>query len=217
MKICIPFKDSKSYELKYTLRGIEQFIDNPEIFIIGDKPKFKNINHIPFKDHPLLRNKERNIFYKLLLMKDDFLFFNDDHYLLEPYKETYDYYGTLSDTASKLSNSFSHTLINTIKIFGDIRSYFRHNPMFIKRNSLESLTNLDWNKNWGYCVKSIYAALEAVEGNEYPDLKIRTSLSENEIKKLIEGRKYFSSGNSAMNNAMLKVLNDLYPVKSKYE
>jgi hypothetical protein len=58
MKIVIPYKDFKGQELRYTLRSIQKFVEDPEITIIGDKPWWiKNVHHIPFKDDPLLRNK----------------------------------------------------------------------------------------------------------------------------------------------------------------
>lgn len=219
MKIVIPYREFGGQELKYCLRGIEKYIDDPEITIIGDLPKWiKNVIHIPYKDNKELRWKERNIFSKIMLVDHDFLFFNDDHYLLAPFDEsTYHYSGMLNDTRISLNNSFSRTLFNTIEIFGNIPNYFRHCPMFCKIDILRRIEKLNWNKEWGYCIKSIYCYLAQIEGTEYPDMKIRSYLTEQTIKNMISGRPYFSTGNHSMNGQMIKVLNELYSNKSKFE
>lgn len=219
MKIVIPYKDYRGPELKYTLRGIEKYIEDPEVTVIGDFPKWLDgVTYIPFKDDPKLQFKERNIFQKLLLVDHDFLFFNDDHFLLEPfYKNTYHYSGMLREDILELGNSFRQTIKNTLDLYGVIPNYFRHSPIFVERDKLEKLTARDWEKPWGYCVKSIYCRVNNIKGTDYPDLKIRTYLSEHKIKNLIAGRPYFSTGNNAINSSMIKVLNDLYPTKSRFE
>lgn len=217
MKVVIPYKEFNGPELKYTLRGIEKYIENPEVVIIGDLPKWvKNVDHIPFKDKPELQWKEQNIFKKLLLTDFDFLFFNDDHFLLEPFSaDTYHFTGMLSQTI--YGHSFKYTIQNTIDSFGDIPSYFRHAPVFVERILLDAIAVLDWDKPWGYCIKSIYCHLKGVHGIDFPDLKIRHCMTEAAIKKAITGRPYFSTGNNAVNASMIKVLEELYPEISKYE
>ncbi len=219
MKILIPYKFFPGPELKYCLRGIEMFAPDNEIILIGDKPKWvKNITHVSFKDNNDLRWKEKNIFEKVLLVKDDFWFFNDDHFLLDKLPN-YHYSGTLRELKERYnpSNSFRKTLQNTINVFGDIHNYFRHAPIYIERNKLESLTKLDWNIPWSYCVKSAYCHINGIEGEDYPDLKFRTKLSEQKIREAIKGRPYFSTGNYAINQPMLNVFESLYPNKSKFE
>lgn len=221
MNIVIPYKDFRGVELKYCLRGIELYIEDPEITIIGDLPAWlKNVDHIPFADNPELRYKERNIFKKLLLFNHDFLFFNDDHFLMAPFAPgTHHYSGELSENILQPGNDFRKTIKNTLSIFDPLpmKNYFRHSPFFIERGKLEFLNGLDWNKEWGYCIKSIYAFLHSIEGTDYPDLKIRVHYTYDTIKRLIAGRPYFSTGNYSINHDMIKVLNELYPLKSKYE
>ncbi len=219
MKVAIPYKHSYgALELKYCLRGIEKYINNPEIILIGDLPKcIQNVTHIFYKDRPELKWKERNIYEKLLLVKDDFLFFNDDHFLLQPFNFEYHYSGTIEEKRIEYSkNPFAKTLQNTLDVFGNIKNYYRHQPILIMNHILKQI-NLDWNKEWGYCVKSIYCYLAGIEGKEYPDLKIRMPTTEKKILELIKGRQYFSTENGAMNRDMVRVLEGLYPVKSIYE
>ncbi len=103
MTIVIPFIDFNGPELKYCLRGIDKFIIDPDITIIGDKPKrIKNITHIHFKDIHNPRFKAKNIYQKIMLVDHDFLFFNDDHFLLSVFNEnTYHYSGTIKSELTK--------------------------------------------------------------------------------------------------------------------
>jgi hypothetical protein len=198
MLVVIPYKDYRGVELKYCLRGIEKFVEDPEIIIIGDKPGWlQNVTHLPHADQREVQFKERNIFKKILLVKNDFLFFNDDHFLLKPFdKDTYHYSGN---------------------IYGDLDNYFRHGPMFCEHKILSMLTALDWSKAWGYCVKSIYCFLAGINGTEYPDLKIRHAPSYIEIKQRTKEREYFSTGDYAVNGNVIAFLDETYPHKSKFE
>lgn len=219
MTIAIPYKHQTGIELKYCLRSIELFIKEPEVVIIGDKPEWvKNVTHIPFKDNQDLKYKERNIFQKLLLMQDDFIYFNDDHFLLKPFDYRYRFSGKLSEriNAYKPTNDFRITVQNTFDVFGDIPNYYRHEPVIIERDLLEKL-QLDWNKEWGYCIKSIYCHLNNIEGDDFPDLKIREPLSSQKINKLFEGKPCFSTEEFAMSHSMIHVLDNLYPLKSQFE
>lgn len=216
MKIIIPYKDFRGTELRYCLRGIEKFISDPEITIIGDRPQWlKNVVHIPFKDNPFIKFKSRNI-YEKIKGYDNFLFFNDDYFLLAPFgEETYHYSGTIKQEMSQpyMRDTYRRTLQNTFDKFGDIKNFDTHCPIFYKHLNLD----LDWNQPWGYCIKSIYAMHACIEGTEYPDLKIRSLVYEEPLRKLLEGRPYFSTSNTAMTKPTITVLNELYPEKSKYE
>jgi len=217
MRIAIPYRKS-GVELKYCLRGIEKFIDNPEVVIIGDRAPFKT-DYIPFKDNHETRFKERNIFQKILLVDEDFIFFNDDHFLLKPFNFEYHYSGKLQERkeAYELTNSCRKTIQNTINIYGNINNYYRHSPLFIEREKLRPLELLDWDIYFGYCLKSIYCHVNNIQGKDYPDLKIRVPANEEKIEKMILGRPYFSTGDSVVNIAMVKVLEKLYPHKSRFE
>lgn len=226
MRIAIPYRHSfNAQELRYCLRGIEKFVNNPEVLIIGDRPKWvKNIDFIPCREKGELKWKERNIYEKLKLVKEDFLYFNDDHYLLQPFTYDYHYSGTLMNQYIEYKNdknSFAQTILNTLSNFvhpEEARNYYRHQPMLIRYNSsFTSLDCLDWNKEWGYCIKSIYCHRQGIEGEEYPDLKIKIPMYERKIKRLIEGRDYFSTGEGGMNRDMFRVLESIYPSKSKFE
>jgi hypothetical protein len=227
MTVAIPYRHSYgALELKYCLRGIEKFIEHPEIIIIANRlPKWlNNITHIPYKDTENLKWKERNIYEKIMQVNDDFIFFNDDHFLLQPFNFEYHYSGTLLDQVKEYKeakNPFFQTLLNTSLIHGNIKNYYRHQPIFIEKrilNQVKIFSKIDWTKEWGYCIKSLYCFLVTSEKcKEYPDLKIRMPTTEKKILELIKGRQYFSTENGAMNRDMARVLESIYPVKSTYE
>jgi len=220
MKCVIPYKENGGKELKYCLRGIEKFVEDPEIIIIGSEPAWiKNVKIIFFPDGKALRFKEWNIFRKICQVKEDFLFFNDDHFLLQPFdKSTYHFSGKLSKRLKDYgTNEYWKTIQNTINVIGDADNYFRHAPIFIKREILEKIKELDWNAWFGYCVKSLYCHYAGIQGTEYPDLKIASKLSISHIREATNGREYFSTGNFVINTDMITFLEETYPDKSKFE
>lgn len=220
MWVVIPYKKSTGIELKYCLRGIEKFLPGASVLLIGEKPEWlTNVEHIPFESAKEMCFKEKNIFLKILEAKRDFLFFNDDHFLLQPFsKETYHYSGTLVKQMAEYGSNYNWiTLHNTIDIIGDADNYYRHGPIYCRYRILEALALFDWDKPWGYCVKSLYCHYAGIKGTEYPDLKIRWPKPLHEIKLLTTGRQYFSTGNPAINEDMIAFLEETYPDKSHFE
>ena len=220
MLCVIPYKDYGGPELKYCLRSIEKFVPGAKVILIGKKPEWlQHVEHIPFEDEREFCYKERNIFKKILQVKRDFLFFNDDHFLLSPFsKDTYDFSGSLVERMNSYGkNPYSQTIYNTINIIGDADNYFRHGPVFIKDKILKHLALFDWDIPWGYCVKSLYCHYAGIKGKEYPDLKTRLPLNYEQIKTITRGRNYFSTGDHCMNKDMLAFLEETYPTKSQFE
>lgn len=219
--ICvIPYKDYGGHELKYCLRGIEKFVPGAEVILIGQLPEWvKNVEHISFPDEKELCFKEKNIFLKILQVKRDFLFFNDDHYLLQPFsKDTYHFTGRLLNKMLEYgTNQFRYTIGNTIEIIGDADNYFRHGPIWCRHVVLEALAVFDWDVPWGYCVKSLYCHYAGIKGTEYPDLKIRIPQNIQQLKTITKHREYFSTGNHCMNKDMLVFLEETFPDKSHFE
>lgn len=219
-------------ELRYCLRSIEKHLKGyGDIFLIGHKPNWvKNIIHIPATDGDKIYEKEKNIFNKIMLavnderVTDDFLFMNDDHYLMHDYEAKgfpYYYHGTGAEQINKRTDPYSTTLKNTYPhaLGAFIASYWDiHCPILYNKEGVRLIAEEDWTKKWGYCIKTLYCEEMEIEGIEYPDLKIQDQfLSYSEIKELIKGRAWFSIHDRCRNDSMLAVLQELYPKKSKYE
>lgn len=218
-------------ELRYCLRSIEKYLSGyGDIFIIGERPDWlQNVIHIPLDEGfaPQSYEKERNIFNKIMAVckdervTDDFLFMNDDHYLLKEYeagKFPYYYHGRLSE--KRTVTDYKKTVKNTSEFIGDVAYFDIHCPILYNKRKFGWLSFPDWNKHFGYCIKTLYLAynsLSQFNTEEYADLKISEPLTSSQIREQLTGRAWFSIGDKAFNGEIVDVLQDLYPLKSKYE
>src|SRR6187431_2538921 len=77
-------------ELVYCLRSIEKHLKGVgNVFIVGESPeRVKNCMHVSVKDSPNNWDRAKNIYRKIRRccslpdLSDNFLFMNDDHFLL---------------------------------------------------------------------------------------------------------------------------------------
>lgn len=230
MDIVIPYRNSahNGLELRYTLRGIQiYFPDLENIFIIGDCPDFlQNIIHIPAKDSLERHFKARNIMNKLLIackdkrVSDCFAMFNDDHFLLTRFNQAYHHCGLLEQSIASFTihQTYRQTLINTMGQLNGGLNFDTHCPIvFDKEIFIRTVPAADWSKPWGYGIKSLYCAMAGIDGEHYQDLKIKQAWPLESLRLLINDRPSFSIDDRGLNDAMVKLLAELYPQKSTYE
>jgi hypothetical protein len=226
-------------ELRYCLRSIEAHLSGyGDIFLIGHKPKWVNkVIHIPAEDEQRTWWKERNIYRKILLacedprVSDDFLFMNDDHFLLKDYVAgEFPYYwdGYLDEHTGR-EDQYGASVRNTRNLFkGNYRHYDVHAPIVYNKKHFRLFTSMtSWDLKHGYCIKTLYSVSvgvieskdEILNGPQCPDLKINQPLPPAKIKELLTGRSWFSVDNKAFDigGGMAGVLQELYPNKSQYE
>jgi len=230
--IVIPYLHSprnNGLELRFCLRSIEKYLkDYNDIWIIGDKPSWlKNCKHISVKDSPYPRLKENNIYRKIIAacenpeVSENFLFMNDDHFLLKPHiAPTFNYYhrGELYASMVKNKGSYRATLNHSKKVLEERGlpplDYDCHAPIiYNKKNFIKAFEGLVW-KDWGYAIKSIYCGINKIEGMYMTDCKISSNIPR-DIKLKAQNREWFSTGN--INPNMEIFLSGLYPKKSIYE
>lgn len=216
-------------ELRFALRSVEKHLTGyGDIFIIGEKPEWlQNVIHIPATDIEQTWAKERNIFNKIMLacddprVSDDFLFMNDDHFLLRDYVAgEFPFYWDGSLTDVMRVSQYKNTVANTVaQISEEVRYFDVHCPIvYNKMQFLYAVDELDWSRKYGYCIKTVYAqSLFDPITIHLRDLKINQPLPYGEIINLIAGRPWFSIGDAARQGDMLQVLEDLYSAKSCYE
>lgn len=231
MDIVIPLRKSANddIELRFALRSIEQYIlERGNIFIVGYCPKWlSNIIHIPADDYPDRRFRDNNIFRKITLACDDqrvsdsFCVASDDHFLLKPFSGQPVYSTTLFYHMNnyRSTSTYRNTLLNTIRILPEGSLNFNlHCPIvYNKELFVRSVGSLNWKVAHGYAINSVYCNMNNVEGFHYYDLKIKKPMRAGEITKLLNNRLFFSVDDPAMNQAMIGVLESIYPVKSQYE
>jgi len=232
--IVIPYRqtDEAATELKYALRSITQNVTGVgNVFIIGDHPSWlKEVFHVPYRAGNGMTDKERNIYERVALacglkqVSDDFLYMNDDHYVLVPTEaEEFGVYffGTLSRILETNTTPYQVTVQNTVNLLGKAAlNYDIHCPIvFNKERFLRTFRAVEWSKPYGYCMKTLYCYANGLYGTLMPDMKIRRYHDHPAVHQLqaLRGLPFFSTDDRAMNAAMVEVLETLFPNKSKYE
>jgi hypothetical protein len=229
--IVIPLGRGSKYnelELRFALRSISKHLTGyGDILIVGEYPPWLNgCIHIPATDGTQTYEKERNIFNKIMLacnderISDDFLFMNDDHYLLRDYEAgafPFYYDGRLSEKLTV--TQFKQTVNNTMRavLTRDPTYTDVHCPILYNKHLFRRLEQYDWSVKYGYCIKTLYC-YESIHGMCYEhDLKIKDPLPYAEIIHQLKGRSWFSIGDGAFAGDIRQVLEDLYSVPSKHE
>lgn len=235
MDVVVPYKESGYDELRYALRSLEMYFnDVGNVFIVGDLPAWVNprqVIHVKLGDEPGIHNKERNIMRKVLhvcsnpTLSEEFLFMNDDHFLLQPLDYPPYYYE--SNLKYKLDTRASHdhyyhSLLSTFTALKRNRKptrYFDiHTPIvYNKYDFIDVMTFYNWDIAYGYVIKSLYCNTLKIPGEYMKDLKINSRLKCPDLEAMVKGRQFFSVGEQAVNVDMGIFLQYLYRTKSKYE
>lgn len=176
-----------NFELRMSLRSIEKNISGVgNIYIVGEKPHWiKNVVHLQADD--LYRIPDRNIMHKVNIacknpsVSDEFLFLNDDHFILRPFRAPdfpFFYSESMSEHVRRrrgdgygirVKNSLEY--LNARKL--PSKYYDTHTPILYKKKAFieHVVEKLDWNIPHGYVLKSIYANSINVDGVQMDDKK----------------------------------------------
>lgn len=236
--IIIPVKSTTktNTELIYTLRSLERHLKGfGDIFIIGKKiSSLRGLKYINANDEAKSMYKERNIFRKIILackhpeVTEEFVFFNDDHFLLKDFDaDNLPFYhkGDLSETMSKNMGDYRKSLNHTRKYLlskdKPTLDYDTHFPIvYEKKKFIHTFVysdDINWDKPFGFVIKSLYANMVGVKGEFGGDCKIQHKMSYNEIVEKIGSKSFFSTSDGCLNEDMMRFLNEKYGTKSKYE
>lgn len=237
MDIVIPIREAthNDYaELRFALRSFEKFVPHTDIVLIGAKPKwFKNGRSFAFTESPDPKYREANIFRKLEWYVNkhndgsEFIYANDDHFVLQPWTGLPPYPVKDSLTKSITSRSsidpYVKSIKNTASIVGhDEYDYDVHAPMCMDPELFkECFAGVDWTKPWGYLLKTLY-------GRHFdytcttPDYKINEPIAPSAFHNFITELEYteqpfFSTSDKAFDFVMMDILISLFPDPSKYE
>jgi len=163
-----------------------------------------------------------------ICLSNDFLFMNDDHFLLQNYEAgKFPYYHRGAIDLHKIPNEAQTIQMrNTVNLFlGDVYDFDVHCPIVYNKTKFrEVFSKLSW-PDYGYGIKSLYCSkrMRAKDGFalniiRYEDLKLREAMVRGEIYAAIAGRGWFSTGDKCLTHGQLKeVLGELFPLPSKYE
>lgn len=217
-------------ELRYSLRSIEKYLKYNKVFVVGEKPTWlQGVTHIPYPDEH--KEKETRIALKVLVackderVSKEFLFMNDDIFLTKhDHAQFYpNYYsGTLQDADEQkgVNMVYRNAIKNTVyALSSKYNRYFDvHTPIVYNREKFSwMMEKYNWDKEFSYVVKSMYANSLGLSGKNITDCKIDHIKDTNAILERIKNVPCFSVSDRGLGEAMKGVLQKLYPEKSKYE
>ena len=219
MQLVIPYKPDihDGLELLYCLRSIEQNLTGfTDLVLIGRPPDWCKVKWIPVQDYA--GRKQFTIYQKLLTIEaDNFLMFNDDHFLLQPlqvHQFKYWHNGLLADELNRgLSMRYREAVNNTLKFQSGL-NFDIHTPIVYNKAQFRKLF---LNKQEEICIKSYYCNSLKITGEYMEDCKIDTLISKEAIQDRIKDRLFFSTGSNAIREPMKEFLQEAFPNKSRWE
>lgn len=224
----------KNNELRYSLRSIQKYLNGfGKIFIVGECPEWiTGIVHLPCQDIP--KRKEWSIMNKIMcacnseLVSNDFIFFNDDHFLLKPVDVAdinYWYSCSLVQKAIISNGPNKSKAVNTMEVIDPESPFYDiHTPMIYNKQEFRKIMlnpAINWHEK-DYLVKTLYANMSSLDSvdvyrRHMKDCKISVRMGYDMIRDKIKDRVVFSIGPAAVKADLKRVLNELYPDQSIYE
>lgn len=219
MRLVIPYRISgEGLELRYAIRSIQKhFSSLSGVLLIGQRPAWYTGDFIPFDD--IKGKKELTMQTKILQAPDGvFLYSNDDFFALQDFNtDLPDYFDTTClDLAER------HPQADYREMYSNCLSHWKnfdiHCPMIMIRSKFKtSFSAMDPQGQTP--IKTTYANNTPYfcDARYLADIKIRGEHSHAEIDYMIKDRPFFSTHESAINEALIDTLQNLYPDATDYE
>lgn len=225
---------SDTIELKYSLRSLEKHLTGfRNLYIVGDDPGFLKDVTIISHPNPHKGNRARNIYERILracqeeAISDYFIYNSDDIFLLRNYKAInfpYYYCNTLEETYAKAGkdNSYKKYVEATLKALQEkglpTINFNGHSPIvYHKALFIDIMSQFNWEVPKGYISKSIYCNTLKLPGEFLKDCKIFTPKTKTAIQRKIEKSPLLSTDDFGVNERMKEVLQELFPMPSRWE
>jgi hypothetical protein len=226
-------------EIKYSLRSLQKYAKGiRNIYIIGEKPDFldySQVKHFPFEETSKRGNQNiaEKVYFASTIeeLSDNFIFINDDHFLLKPTQlDEIPYYAknkTLRESVhpEQRFHWYPRILINTDKVLssqGYSTYHFDvHTPIVYNKQKFQEVYlhfKSEIETGAGMVVKSMYSNYFGIQPIPYNDCKINKEVSYSRLTPYLEDKFVFSIGDEILRNGEFKQwMVDNYPNKSKFE
>lgn len=222
-------RSGENEELRYSLRSIEENLPGHNVVVIGHKPAWYSGDFIPVKD---IGNKFFNISNCLITacntpsISSNFVFMNDDFFLLKPLKriprlhggllsDKIEAYRALTGNTNQYTGLLSKTSNKLLSMgITDAIDYDIHVPMQFNKKKLLSVIS------HGHLPRSIYGNIFNVGGKSMHDVKRynpKSRLSKRSPSLEDESLVFISSDDQSFETIKNHILMDMFPKPSKYE
>lgn len=135
MDIVVPYRQSRSEELRYALRSLKN-VPHSRVFIIGDRPSFVSgkVIHIPYRQGSDIAKNTLNILNLAVdvpEVSDNFIWMADDMYFMQKvYRIPVLHRGSYDDVLAKYENRrFNYYVQRQIKTNEKLKSIGINNPL----------------------------------------------------------------------------------------
>ena len=212
-------------ELRYSLRSLQN-IDHDNVWIVGQNyPWTKNVRFLESTQAKSSWTNVHNSLRKVCLeqdLSDDFIFFNDDFYVMQKFEEMPTLHGgPFENLKNRYSLGEKHYYARIVRntsayLKDDAKNYDLHVPMVLNKNLLPGVI-----EDATYMLfRSIYGNRYLVGGEYYRDTKVRTQKHPvpASTPEEIMSSPFISSSNSSFKSTFLgEFIMDFFPEKSDYE
>jgi hypothetical protein len=226
MDIVYICREGDNEELRYSIRSIEQNFPGQKIWVVGYKPEWYNG---PFMSIPDTSTKFNNIRLALLEVcntpeiSDDFVFMNDDFFLVKPIDKFITYSGgLLADKINRYRqiNPTGTYLISLKQTFRYLRSlkikspidYDIHVPMVFNKKKLLPIAYMQFQ------TRSLYGNLLQIASETITDVKRYDSGSSMSTLSYTKNEyPFLSSEDKSFEKLKNDLLEEMFPTPSRYE
>jgi len=224
MDVVYPLKnmtDNDYVELKYSLRSLAN-IKHDRVIVVGGKPDWiDNIIHINEYDVHSLKgsNSLRKILATFNIVSDDFIYMNDDFFLLKPQEIKHFHQGNFKENVERKAPLLNYSrywqgMHRTAILFDEPLDYELHYPFVFNKEKFIAMTR-KYDMNNAYALRSLYGNEYNVGGEFRKDRKVYDL---DNFKSAFKDDFFVSSSDQLpVDEAFVKVLDDYFPEKSPYE
>lgn len=213
-------------ELRYSLRSIEKNAPGHRVWVVGYKPEWYSGNFISIPDTSTKFNNIRNAMFQVAAnpeISEDFVFMNDDFFLIKPIDKFVDYNGgLLIDKIRRYRqiNPTSSYVVLLNKTYQYIRrlgikdpiDYDIHVPMIFNKAKLLELSYMLFQP------RSLYGNLYQIVSETITDVKRYASTSYmNELSYVKMEYPFISTEDNSFEHVKKTILEDMFPEPSQYE
>jgi hypothetical protein len=220
-------RNGENEELRYSLRSLEENAPEGNVWVVGGKPGWYIGNYIYVPQTGVKYQNARSNLKQVCFndkISNDIVLMNDDFFIVKPVDSIEMYHGGLLedkvDAYEAMYPRGTYTRLLTItfnnllsKKISEPLDYELHVPMRMEKDKLIAAFR-EKTSAW----RSIYGNMYSVGGTEIRDVKVYT---EKERVGSYDWKNsdfpYLSSMDASFNGEFLKMLQERFPNKSKYE